>query len=675
MSNILTNNINPRSGNLITIGGANDRVSIAGTLSYEDVSNIDSVGIITAQSGIKVPGGSVAIGLDTTQAPLHVKSSVARASIVESTSTDGSYTSFVDPSTSSYDRVQIGSAGNDLVLRTTEVERVRIDSSGRVLIGATSTISNNILVVAGTTDGNPGFINLQTKSTSPGSTDQLGGLNLGTAADVNTSRIMALRDSGTWTAGSSTPTAISFQTTSDGSSSAAERMRIDSSGRLLVGTTTAPSVGIPAGATFVVQGYVGSTTGDSLISLQRGQAPASISSGAQLGAITFGANDGSPYAQIHAATDGSGGSSDYPGRLVFSTTADTGSAPTERLRIDSSGAILLGATTVTYETRLKVQGTNTAEPSGTIRICRDDATPNDQQFLGSIQIGDSSELPSANVIARRGGGTWSGSSKPGELCFGTAPDGATSPTERMRINATGQVYIGTQSSTATLGTGLHVKSGVVGTKYNTGGVTISGSGGDHYALSLTQNTTSTNAGFGFLAAFSPLVDTCSFGYCVGGSSANVTIWAANANGDFTVFGALSKSSGSFKIDHPLPAKTETHHLVHSFIEGPQADLIYRGQVTLVDGTATVNIDTAGRMTEGTFVLLNTNVSCFTSNETDWTPVRGSVSGNVLTIEAQDNTSTATVSWMVVGERHDQHMKDTDWTDENGRVITEPLKEV
>jgi len=32
-------------------------VSIAGTLTYEDVTNIDSVGIITAQSGIKVGAG------------------------------------------------------------------------------------------------------------------------------------------------------------------------------------------------------------------------------------------------------------------------------------------------------------------------------------------------------------------------------------------------------------------------------------------------------------------------------------------------------------------------------------------------------------------------------------------------------------------------------------------
>ena len=146
------------------------------------------------------------------------------------------------------------------------------------------------------------------------------------------------------------------------------------------------------------------------------------------------------------------------------------------------------------------------------------------------------------------------------------------------------------------------------------------------------------------------------------------------NGNVQVHGALSKGAGSFKIEHPLPAKKDTHNLVHSFIEGPQADLIYRGSVDLVGGSATVNLDTAGRMTEGTFVLLNTNTQCFTSNESGWTAIKGSVSGNILTITAQDNTCTDTISWMVVGERCDQHMKDTDWTDENGRVITEPEKE-
>ena len=50
------------------------------------------------------------------------------------------------------------------------------------------------------------------------------------------------------------------------------------------------------------------------------------------------------------------------------------------------------------------------------------------------------------------------------------------------------------------------------------------------------------------------------------------------------------------------------------------------------------------------------------------------SANTLTITAEDNTCTDTISWMVIGERKDQHMIDTDWTDENGKVIVEPLQE-
>jgi predicted AAA+ superfamily ATPase len=80
------------------------------------------------------------------------------------------------------------------------------------------------------------------------------------------------------------------------------------------------------------------------------------------------------------------------------------------------------------------------------------------------------------------------------------------------------------------------------------------------------------------------------------------------------------------------------------------------------------------MTEGTFVLLCDDVQCFTSNESDWDAVKGSVSGNILTIECQNSESTANVSWMVIADRKDQHMMDTNWTDENGKPIIEPLKE-
>ena len=57
----------------------------------------------------------------------------------------------------------------------------------------------------------------------------------------------------------------------------------------------------------------------------------------------------------------------------------------------------------------------------------------------------------------------------------------------------------------------------------------------------------------------------------------------------------------------------------------------------------------------------------------WTSVRGSVTGNILTVECEDGTSTDTISWMVVAERHDTHIMETDWTDGDGHIILEPEK--
>ena len=55
----------------INVGGD---VTIPGVLTYEDVTNVDSVGIVTAQSGIHVTGGSVGIGTDNPSRNLTVAS-------------------------------------------------------------------------------------------------------------------------------------------------------------------------------------------------------------------------------------------------------------------------------------------------------------------------------------------------------------------------------------------------------------------------------------------------------------------------------------------------------------------------------------------------------------------------------------------------------------------------
>ena len=150
--------------------------------------------------------------------------------------------------------------------------------------------------------------------------------------------------------------------------------------------------------------------------------------------------------------------------------------------------------------------------------------------------------------------------------------------------------------------------------------------------------------------------------------------ATGASYKLDVNGSLNKTSGTFSIDHPLPSMTDTHKLVHSFVEGPRADLIYRGSAVLDAGTAEVDLDEAAGMTSGTWVLLCRDEQCYTTNETGWHHVRGSVSGSTLTIDCEE-VCNDTVSWMVVACRKDQHMYDTDtlWTDDDGYPIIEPLK--
>ena len=121
--------------------------------------------------------------------------------------------------------------------------------------------------------------------------------------------------------------------------------------------------------------------------------------------------------------------------------------------------------------------------------------------------------------------------------------------------------------------------------------------------------------------------------------------------------------------------TDTHDLVHSFVEGPRADLIYRGSVALSGGSASVDLDEEVGLTDGTWELLCRDPQVFLQNEDGWSALKGSVSGSTLIISCEDTNSTDTVSWLVVAERQDEHMKEsgTDWTDDDGRPILEPLK--
>ena len=161
-----------------------------------------------------------------------------------------------------------------------------------------------------------------------------------------------------------------------------EYARIDASGRLLVGTSSAfDSVALGTDFSLGIEraNYVGIALKSNIANAvpsylafnkSRGTTLNSktiVANNDELGAIVFGGADGTNMvtaAAIVANVDGTPGTNDMPGRLVFSTTADGASSPTERMRISSTG----GANSFVGATNFNVRTSSTSASDGTFIV-------------------------------------------------------------------------------------------------------------------------------------------------------------------------------------------------------------------------------------------------------------------------------------------------------------------
>ena len=207
-----------------------------------------------------------------------------------------------------------------------------------------------------------------------------------------------------------------------------ERLRVTDVGRVLINTSS----DLENSGSAKLQ--IAHTSG-ALLAL--GRDDSAVSADNDLGKIAFYGNDGGSYekvAQITCEADGSHASGDKPGRLLFATTADGESSPTERLRITSDGLVGIGTDNpgnVLHlqknggDAILELQNSGNGNHSGIFFV---------REASGGVNKGAANIHVESNTSG-------SGSA----LVFGTGSNINATGSERLRIDHNGKVGIGTEN--------------------------------------------------------------------------------------------------------------------------------------------------------------------------------------------------------------------------------------
>jgi len=366
-----------------------NNLDVLGVVTYDDVTNVDSIGVVTARSGIHVTGGNVGIGTDNPGFDFHLFRTGDATLVIESdrpNTDENANPKLIFRQDGGANASAIGmnfdsdGFGNDLFIAnsislgsirfltgsstgyTNATERMRITSDGSTYTGG-STITESDMnwghdtyqrphIFTGETGGNPsdGAVVIASPETDPSATrvgTVIFGCKTSSTTGVSNSGLKAAIDSNTntnvsdaWKTGAD----LRFKTRPD-NGNLTERLRITSEGEVLIGTTAANSFnGVGLKNNLIVAG----STSDTDITDNSSAA------------ITISNKDGTAgnTAGLHFAREDTDGAPHYAGasivtqfldtqvtgqyprsELVFLTSTAANNAPSEKMRIYASGAV------------------------------------------------------------------------------------------------------------------------------------------------------------------------------------------------------------------------------------------------------------------------------------------------------------------------------------------------